>query len=183
MNRRVAVLAVVLATVLGACDWTMVGFGPRHTGWNFGESTIDIANVGTLTESWTASIPRSTTNESQPVVAGGVLYAGSNDGNVYAFDADGDTNCTGTPKTCQPLWSAATGAPVTTTPAVVAGTLYVASRGALSAFDAADDTNCSGTPKTCAPRWSAGDAARRSWPTARSTCGAGMGSSPTTPTA
>ena len=45
------------------------------------------------------------------------MYVGDLSSLVYAFDALGQTNCSGTPKVCQPLWSAgveipAGGAPV-----------------------------------------------------------------------
>ena len=40
-----------------------------------------------------------------PAVANGVVYTGDNDGTVKAFDATGQTGCTGTPKVCTPLWT------------------------------------------------------------------------------
>jgi outer membrane protein assembly factor BamB len=87
------------------------------------------------------------------VVANGVVYAGSNDGKLYAFDAAGTTNCSGSPKTCQPLWTAATGGN-NPSPAVANGVVYVGAD-KLYAFDAAGTTNCSGSPKTCQPLWTA----------------------------
>src|SRR5205823_9213817 len=66
------------------------------------------------------------------------------------------TNCSGSPKVCSPLWTAATGADVYSSPAVANGVVYVGSQdGKLYAFDAAGTTNCSGTPKTCYPLWTA----------------------------
>ena len=54
---------------------------------------------------------------------------GSRDDNLYAFDAAGNTRCSGGPptKTCTPLWTAATGDWVDSSPAVVGGTVYVGS--------------------------------------------------------
>ena len=49
---------------------------------------------------------------SSPAVAGGVVYVGATDGKLYAFDANGVTGCSGTPKTCTALWTAATVVPV-----------------------------------------------------------------------
>ncbi len=98
------------------------------------------------------------TTFSEPTVANGVLYVGDYpDGVVYAFDAAGVTDCSGTPKLCSPLWTARTGMPGTNySPAVVNGVLYDASSdGHLYAFDAAGTTNCSGTPKVCTPLWTA----------------------------
>jgi outer membrane protein assembly factor BamB len=64
---------------------------------------------------------------SSPAVAGGAVYIGSKDGKLYAFDAAGSTNCSGSPKTCQPLWTATTGAGIQASPAVANGVVYVGS--------------------------------------------------------
>jgi hypothetical protein len=64
---------------------------------------------------------------SSPAVANGVVYVGSNDHNLYAFDAAGVTNCSGTPTTCTPLLAATTGGFVTSSPAVANGVVYAGS--------------------------------------------------------
>jgi PQQ-like domain len=56
----------------------------------------------------------------QAAVAGGVVYAGSADGVVRAFDAAGCAE-----DTCGSLWAAATGAAITSPPVVSNGQLYV----------------------------------------------------------
>jgi outer membrane protein assembly factor BamB len=109
---------------------------------------------------WTASTINSHFSPgifSSPVVVNGVVYVGSeNAGTLYAFDAAGSTGCSGTPKTCKPLWTAATGAGIDSSPAVANGVVYVGSEDHdLYAFDAAGSTGCSGTPKTCTPLWTA----------------------------
>jgi outer membrane protein assembly factor BamB len=78
---------------------------------------------------------------------------------IAAFDAGGVTNCSGTPKTCDPLWTAALSG-FASGPAVANGVLYVGSGqgrppapGYLAAFDAKGVTNCSGIPKTCSSLW------------------------------
>jgi outer membrane protein assembly factor BamB len=101
--------------------------------------------------------------EVSPAVANGVIYVGTDQGvysgdNLYAFDAAGVTNCSGTPKTCNPLWlyevtSVAVGAPVVADGYVYEGEAFHIQGGALAAFDASGNTNCSGTPKVCAPLW------------------------------
>jgi len=99
-------------------------------------------------------------------VANGDVYFGSYDGQLYAIDAAGRTNCSGTPKICAPLWSADTGSGVVSSPAVANGVAYVgvgpswdgSTDGELIAFDAAGRTNCAGTPKTCTPLWTTGAA-------------------------
>jgi outer membrane protein assembly factor BamB len=63
---------------------------------------------------------------SSPAVANGVVYVGSYDGKVYAFDAAG-ANCGGSPKTCSPLWVAPTGGLVASSPTVVGGVVYIGS--------------------------------------------------------
>jgi len=93
---------------------------------------------------------------SAPAVVNGVVYIGSEDHSLYAFDAHGVTNCSGTPKICMPLWTAPTGNAVYSSPAVVNGVVYVGSQDHnLYAFDATGVTNCSGTPKICTPLWMA----------------------------
>jgi outer membrane protein assembly factor BamB len=64
---------------------------------------------------------------SSPTVANGVVYVGSADDNLYAFDAAGTKGCSGTPKTCAPLWTATTGGEVESSPAVANGMVYVGS--------------------------------------------------------
>src|SRR5262249_8256304 len=55
---------------------------------------------------------------------------------VYAFDAAGIDGCSGSPTVCTPLWSAATGGPVSSSPAVADDVGYVGSDdGNLYAFD------------------------------------------------
>ena len=110
---------------------------------------------------WTAPAPPRPTGYSNafsgPAVANGLVYVGAADGKLYAFDAAGNLNCGGTPRTCAPLWTAPAGDHITV-PAVASGFVYVAANdqnnvGKVFVFDAAGITNCPGTPKTCAPLW------------------------------
>ena len=64
------------------------------------------------------------------VVAGGVVYVGTADGTVSAFDASG---CINSPP-CPRLWSANVGAPVSGGMAVANGKLYVGSETGLVAY-------------------------------------------------
>ena len=52
---------------------------------------------------------------------------GSGDDKLYAFDAAGGMNCSGTPTTRTPLWTGATGGPISSSPAVANGVVYVGS--------------------------------------------------------
>jgi outer membrane protein assembly factor BamB len=51
----------------------------------------------------------------------------SYDTKLYAFDAGGVTNCSGTPKVCTPLWSATTGSAIESSPSILNGVVYVGS--------------------------------------------------------
>jgi outer membrane protein assembly factor BamB len=116
---------------------------------------------------WTGQAGGTYLNES-PAVANAVVngnqnpvvYVGSYNGYLYAFDANGIINCTN--NVCQPLWVGA-GAGEVSSPAVAPptgtatnGVVYVGGGGNnLSAFDANGVKNCTivnGT-QTCQPLW------------------------------
>ena len=164
MNRqlRCAVALVVGLALTGAgCSWGTLGFDASRSGFNPSETAISVANVATLHEAWTATVGSGPNDQSatawSPVVGSNTVIVGTKDGVLRAFDALGTTGCTGSPKTCAPVWRASVpGAPLT--PTIVGNTVYAAAGGALYAFDAAGSTNCSGTPKVCQPLWTAGPA-------------------------
>jgi hypothetical protein len=87
-------------------------------------------------------------------VANGVLVAGGNSDHIYAFDAAGTTDCSGTPRVCQPMWLAQAGGGL----AISHGIVYASQAGydgvAIDTYDAAGNTNCSGSPSICTPLWS-----------------------------
>ena len=64
---------------------------------------------------------------SSPAVVNGIVYVGSQDGKLYAYDAAGSTGCSGSPKTCSPLWTVETGGSVYSSPAIANGVVYVGS--------------------------------------------------------
>jgi outer membrane protein assembly factor BamB len=108
---------------------------------------------------WTANAGGAVTSSPGVVDLGGgqrVVFVGSEDHKVYAFDAAGNTNCSGNPKVCRPLWTATTGNVVRSSPVVANGVVYIGSfDNKVYAFDAAGNTNCSGNPKACTPLWTA----------------------------
>jgi outer membrane protein assembly factor BamB len=65
--------------------------------------------------------------EASPAISGSKLFVGSSDGGLYALDAErgGD-----------PKWLFPTGAPITASPVVAAGVVYIASGTTLYAIDA-----------------------------------------------
>ncbi len=150
---RKSALLVAFAVLLAACGRPMFGGNAGHTGYNPFERTINGANAYQLSEAWTAPLPTSQSRTSL-VVSAGVLYV-SRDKLLYAFAANGATNCSGAPKKCLPLWTATFGTNVGGAAAVANGFVYVPAGNTLYAFDAAGSTNCSGTPKTCGPVWTA----------------------------
>jgi hypothetical protein len=151
-----AVLAIgLLAT---GCDWTQFGFNSSHTGDNAFDTTITPANVSNLTTQFVASDGTSTYITPKAAV-NGILYATGGSG-IEAYSANGSTGCSGSPRTCAPLWSYSTGAGPNGSAAgstdVVNGVVYVyTTSNQIEAFDAAGQANCSGSLKVCQPLWSA----------------------------
>lgn len=107
---RVIVIAAVLALVVSACQWQVVGFGASRSGSSSVETAIKPENVGQLAEQWRAQLVGAGT---APVVDAHQVYvsaAGPPDDDapgaaLSAFDATGTQGCSGTPRTCVPRWS------------------------------------------------------------------------------
>lgn len=74
---------------------------------------------------------------------------------LEAFDAAGTVNCSGVPKTCQPLWVSDpwTGAGFDAPPAIANGRVYRAVGSQLRAYDLHGSASCSGAPKVCTQLW------------------------------
>ena len=137
-----------------AVNWPQFRFDLPHTGFNPFETVLSTSTVGGLVPRWAGGTGNSI--ESSPAVANGVVYVGSDDSKLYAFDAAGNTNCGTPPNICFPLWTATTGGVVKSSPAVANGVVYVGSFDHnLYAFDAAGSINCAGTPKVCGALWTA----------------------------
>ena len=144
----------------GTLSDPVVANGVVYVGFSVLNGHIPVADVlaydatsGALL--WTGAVhPGDLNYPPAPAVAGGVVYVGAqyDASPLSAFDAAGNTNCSGTPKTCSPLWTSGTFT-VTTPPAIAKGVVYGSAEGDLVAFDAAGSTNCSGTPRTCSPLW------------------------------
>src|SRR6266567_1488368 len=65
-------------------DWAKFHSDDANSGYNRLENVLSPSNVGSLQEAWSFQV--SLALEGSPVVAGGLLYVGSEDGNVYALD-------------------------------------------------------------------------------------------------
>src|SRR3954447_18365747 len=109
--------AIAVVPLLASCDsWPMFRFGSEHSGFNPRATAIGLDNVATLTERWTAATGAAV--RASPVVANGTAYVLSQDTKLYAYNAAGNAGCSGTPRTCTPLWRATVNASSTSTPAV-----------------------------------------------------------------
>lgn len=85
--------------------------------WNPFETKLQVNNVGGLARKWTYATGAFV--ESSPAVANGVVYIGSDDGNLYALDAASGGK----------LWSFSTGSgqSILDSPAVAGGIVYIGS--------------------------------------------------------
>jgi hypothetical protein len=149
-----AVCVMLVSTLVAAgCDWPQFLYGAAHTG-STPDTSISADGLATsgLAAAW--KVPGA------PIVGpvvGGTVFAGAATFDppgpfLAAYDAAGTTGCSGAPKTCTPLWTAAGGLP---TSAAVADGMLIAPNlaGGIAAYDAAGTTGCSGAPKICTPLW------------------------------
>jgi outer membrane protein assembly factor BamB len=109
--------------------WLQHGFTAEVTRYNPYENTINTGNVSTLRPLWTAQTAASI--DSSPAVAYGMVYVGSEDGTLHAFDAM--TGATKWMATASSIY----GSGLASSPAVDSGVVYIGSGdGKLYAFDA-----------------------------------------------
>jgi outer membrane protein assembly factor BamB len=94
----------------------MFGFDLPHTHVNPSERILSAGTVSHLVPAW-ISHPGDVIYSS-PAVANEVVYIGSDDGKLYAFDA----------RTGVTRWSALTGRAIDSSPAVIHGMIYIGSR-------------------------------------------------------
>ena len=83
--------------------------------WNHCENILGVDNVGNLVLKWSYATGNSV--RSSPAVTNGVVYIGSDDGEVYALNAS----------TGALLWTYTAGAGIFSSPAVASGMVYVGS--------------------------------------------------------
>jgi outer membrane protein assembly factor BamB len=138
------------ATFLVRTDWPHFRYDQTHTGVNPFENVLNVRNVSRMRLDWQAQLGRPVYSSS-PAVVNGVVYIGSSDGALWAYDAHG---CGGELCTV-PLWKGYGGPQILTSPAVADGVVYVGSQatpnsndGRLSAY-AADGCG----QAQCAPLW------------------------------
>jgi eukaryotic-like serine/threonine-protein kinase len=119
-----------------------LGFDATHSHLNPYENVLSTTTVPHLKSAWTALTGNIIF--SSPAVANGVVYIGSEDRRLYAFNAAGCGSII-----CSALWTGQTGSAIDSSPAVVNGVVYVGSwDGKLYAFNAA---GCGST--ICSALW------------------------------
>ena len=93
-----------------------------------------------------------------PAVANGRVYTSDNFGQLRVWDAQGQTGCSGSPRTCTPLWTSSPGLAGSGrgSPMVTSTYTLVPTSGDVLMYDAAGNNGCSGVPLTCTPIWSPG---------------------------
>ncbi len=108
----------------------MFGFDAQHSHANPYEQILDPTTVRSLTKKWSYSTG-DVIDFSSPAVAGGVVFIGSQDGNIYALDATSGTK----------KWAYDTGNAVDSSPAVANGVVFIGSQdGNVYALDATSGT-------------------------------------------
>jgi PQQ-like domain/IPT/TIG domain len=94
-------------------DWAQFRDTRKHKGYNPYENVLNTGTVGQIDKD--AYLPTGGGVDSSPAVAGGTVYVGSGDHNVYALT------------TSAQLWTFTTGGFVFSSPAVAGGVVYVGS--------------------------------------------------------
>ena len=103
------------ATSTALIDWSQFRFVPCHTGLNPYQNVLSPTTVGSLELLW--KFKTGSTVDSSAAVANGIVYVGSDDGNLYALDAS----------TGALVWKYPTGPVEYSSPAVVNGMVYIGS--------------------------------------------------------
>ena len=140
-------LAVAPAPALGAVtDWPQFRETALHQAHNTNESIVSDTNAAALKIAWSATTGGIV--NSSPAVANGVIFVGSSNGSLYAYDF----RCASAGQSCSPRWTATTGGAIDSSPAAVGTVVYVGSSdGKLYAYS----INCATGGATCTPLWTA----------------------------
>ncbi|HVO79434.1 MAG TPA: PQQ-binding-like beta-propeller repeat protein [Terriglobales bacterium] len=129
----------------GTVNWPTYHSNAQLTGFNPRETLVNARNVRFLQMKW-AGVMDDLVDYSSPAIVNGVVYIGSTDGSLYAFDATGCGS-----DLCMPLWkgSGKAGGSIVSSPAVSQGMVFVGSTTKeLLVFDAA---GCGSA--ICSPVW------------------------------
>src|SRR5215469_5206909 len=114
------------ASVAVSANWPKFHYNDAGSGYNPREHTLSTGNVARLTAKWALNTGGAI--ESSTAVVNGVVYIGSDDGDVYAVEA----------ATGAKIWAHHVGGSVASAPAVARGVVYVGSTsGTMYALSAA----------------------------------------------
>ncbi len=150
-----ATVWIAMAVLLAGCQWMSSGWDASGSADNTVDTQVGIGNVAGLHLDWRADPGTGQDAGVTPVATGNTLISVARFAAVAeldAYSANGTAGCSGSPRTCVPLWHA-TGTSFSQ-PLAVDGVVYVDNSGVLDAYDASGVRNCSGTPAVCLPLWS-----------------------------
>jgi len=160
--RRPLILVIALVLLASACQqWPTMRGTPGNTGFNGSETELSLADAGTVTEQFRADLGIIQEGWQSPVISGSTIYAPTA-GGLGAFDLNGASGCSGTPTTCQPMWTGDVGGRQIGSAVAVSGWTVFVTAGLtadnrLFAFDIRGENGCAGTPVVCQPLWTAPD--------------------------
>ena len=110
-------------------NWPQFHFDACHTGYNPNEFILGPSNVGNLVVAW--QFPGGANQiYNQPTLANGILYIGSNDHNLYAINAMSGAM----------VWKYQLNSPVSSTPVIANGVVFISSAADMYALNARDAT-------------------------------------------
>jgi outer membrane protein assembly factor BamB len=142
----ITVVAGPAPALAAVTDWPQFRETALHQAHNTNENTISDTNANGLRVSWTGTTGGAV--NSSPAVANGVIYVGSSDGKLYAYQF----RCATGGQSCSPLWTATTGGAIDSSPAAVGTVVYVGSSdGKLYAYS----IGCGTGGASCTPLWTA----------------------------
>jgi hypothetical protein len=136
------------------CQWASFRYDAGLTGYNPTESAISGATGSSLVSRFTVDQGFSST----VIVASGMIVGKRAGGTLWAADDAGVVGCAGSPKVCQPVWTAPTNIAAEWISSFGNNVLVQYETAPnethrIAGFDTAGQVNCSGTPKVCAPVW------------------------------
>ena len=112
---------------MGLAAALMIPAAPLFAGQAKAAVAVDDTTLHTRVDAAIKAQPTLKNQNIDVAVANGVVFIGGRGtyAGLNAFDAAGTTNCSGTPKVCQPLWSSHSGTASGYAIAVANGNVYV----------------------------------------------------------
>jgi outer membrane protein assembly factor BamB len=133
-----------------AVPWVQFHGDAASRGFNPFETIVGLNNVSSLSLTWIgdgATVGEDLVFRSSPVVGKGLVFFGTDQGQVLAFRATGCGS-----SSCDPVWRADLPQSIYNTPSIFQDTLFVGTASPQGRFYAFDAAGCGGF---CSPTWSA----------------------------